>query len=195
MVTDNLPDTLGLVETRAIATGVLLADAMVKAARVTLMRASTLCSGRYFVQIAGDRAAVDTAIGAAEIEAEKTGYPLIGSFVISRVHPELIEGIGKTSEIPKGDAIGVIECRSTSAGLVAADQALKKAHVHLARIVLGQSISGKSYFVINGDVAEIQEAVALVNQQMGKSIFSSVVIPSPDEDVVAALTLKKRVFL
>ena len=50
-------DTLGVVESRSIAAGVELADGMVKVAQVDLVRASTICSGRFLIFAAGDRAA------------------------------------------------------------------------------------------------------------------------------------------
>ena len=181
-------DTLGLVESRTIAGGVLLADQMVKAADVTLLKAATICAGRYFIQVSGDRAAVETAVAAAE----NSDISPLGSFVISRVHPDLLQGIGKSRDIPAGDAIGVVECRIAVAGLVAADQALKKAAVQLARMIIGQGISGKSYFVLSGEVAEVEEAVAAASQVLGKNLIESVVIPAPDEAIIAALLNKLR---
>ena len=176
-------DTLGLVESRTIAGGILMADQMVKAADVTLLKAATICAGRYFIQVSGDRAAVETAVAAAE-SSEK---PPLGSFVISRVHPELLQGIGKSREIPAGDAIGVVECRIAVAGLVAADQALKKASVQLVRMVIGQGISGKSYFILSGELAEVEEAVSAASQNLGKNLIETVVLPAPDKAIVAAL--------
>ena len=74
-------DTLGLVEVRSIAAGAELADRMVKAAEVELLRAATICSGRYLILVAGDRQAVDTAVDAAR----QTGRALCGAFVISQL--------------------------------------------------------------------------------------------------------------
>jgi microcompartment protein CcmL/EutN len=185
-------DTFGLVESRTIAIGVLLADCMMKSAQVELIRASTMCSGRYFIQVAGDRSSVETAVKAAKLEAENSDVSLVGSFVISRVHPELIHGLRSVRDIPHGDAIGVIECRGSSSGLVAADMVLKKSEVHLARMVLGQGISGKSYFVIHGDISNIKEAVGSLKGKKCYDIISTVTLPTPDRSVSDSLTLKKR---
>jgi len=181
------PDTLGLVESRSIAAGVLLADRMVKAAQVHLLKAKTICSGRYFIQIAGDRAAVETAVDVAKDSTP----PVLGSFVISRVHPALFESVGSCRNIPRGNALAVVECRTAVAGVVAADQALKKANVQLARLVTGQGICGKSFFVLNGEVSEIEEAAAMACQNLGKNLIEAVVLPAPDAAVVAAVTLRK----
>ena len=42
-------DTLGVVELSSIAAGAELADGMVKVADVELVRAATLCSGRFII--------------------------------------------------------------------------------------------------------------------------------------------------
>ena len=42
-------DTLGIVDSRSIAAGTALADSMLKAAAVTLVRASVVCAGRLLI--------------------------------------------------------------------------------------------------------------------------------------------------
>jgi len=181
-------DTLGLVESRTIAAGIFLADKMVKAADVTLIKASTICAGRYFIQISGDRSAVETAVASAQ----DSDYSLVGSFVISNVHPDLLQGVGRCRDIPAGDAIGVVECKTVAAGIIAADQALKKASVQLARLVIGQGISGKSYFILNGEVTEVEEAVSAAIQVLDRYLLETVVLPAPDATIVEALMNRAR---
>ena len=181
-------DTLGLVESRTIAAGIFLADQMVKAADIKLIRASTICAGRFFIQVSGERSAVETAVACAEASE----YPLVGQFVISNVHPDLLHGVGKGRDIPPGDAIGVVECKTVSAGVIAADLALKKTATHLAKFVIGSGISGKSYFILHGDVAEVEEAVAAAETAHDRYILETVVIPSPDKDVIAVVMNKLR---
>jgi len=181
-------DTLGLVESRTIAAGVFLADQMVKAADVKLIRASTICAGRYFIQISGSRSAVETAVASAA----NSDYSLVGTFVISNVHPDLLHGVGKGRDIPPGDAIGVVECKTVSAGVIAADQALKKTATQLFKFVIGSGISGKSYFILHGDIAEVEEAVAAAAAAHDRYILETVVIPSPDKAVIDALLNRIR---
>ena len=50
--------SLGLIETRTIAGGIDLADIMVKRARVELLKAHSICSGRFMILVAGDRSSV-----------------------------------------------------------------------------------------------------------------------------------------
>lgn len=181
-------DTLGVVESRSIAAGVLLADGMVKAAPVELLRASPICSGRYMIHISGDRQAV----GAAVAFAEHSGRALAGSFVISNVSPQLLAALKKPASAVSGDALGIVECRTASAGIAAADSAVKRSDVRLLRLVIGQGINGKSFFVLGGDVAAVEEASEAAKTVLGAQLIESVVIPRPDDAVVLAVISSVR---
>ena len=172
-------DTLGVVESRSIAAGVELADGMVKVAQVDLVRASTICSGRFLIFVAGDRAAVETAVGFAS----DSGRALVGSFVISPVSPQVLAALKKAPAQPQGDALAVVECRTVSAGVVAADK-----DVQVARFVAGQGINDKSYFVLTGDVAAVREASLAARQSLNEQLLDLVIIPRPDPAVVRAVT-------
>lgn len=177
-------DTLGVVESKSIAAGVDLADSMVKAASVELVRATTICSGRYLIFVAGDRQAVATSVQ----QAEDSGRSLMGSFVISHISSQVLEALKKGSPVDSGQAIAVVECRSVAAGIAAADAAVKRSAVNLARLVTGQGIHGKSYFVMSGDVASVTEATQAAKDMLGDKLIEAVVIPRPDPSVVKALT-------
>lgn len=176
-------DSLGIVESRSIAAGAVLADIMVKAAGVTLVKAGTICSGRYMIYISGDREAVATSVAAAE----EAGYALAGSYTIGGIAKEVVAALKHPLCAPGDGAVGVVESRTASSGVVAADKAVKRSQAHLARIVTGHGINGKSYFVVTGEVAAVEEAVAAARQALGKALVEAVVIPSPDSAVVNAL--------
>lgn len=181
-------DTLGLVESRSIAAGVALSDGMVKVANVTLVKASTICSGRYLIAVSGDREAVETSVR----HAEESGRPLVGSFVISNVSPLVVEAMKKASPAEDGCAVGVVESKNVSSSIMAADKAVKRSAVRLLRLVMGQGINGKSYFVLGGDVASVQEAVEEAQTALDQQLIDSVVIPSPDAAVIRTLTSGAR---
>ena len=177
-------DTLGVVESQSIAAGVDLADGMVKVANVELVRAGTVCSGRYNIYVSGDREAVGTSVRFAE----DSGKGLVGAFVISNISPLVLSALKKPGQYEQGDAIGVVESRVVSANVYAADAAVKRSRVDLLRFVSGQGIHGKSYFVLGGDVASVREAVEAAKEALGQRLIDTVVIPSPDPAVVKALT-------
>ena len=176
-------DTLGIVDSRSIAAGTALADSMLKAAAVTLVRASVVCAGRLLIVVEGDREAVETAVRTAR-EAEAS---LAGSYIISPADPQVQAALRRRPQPAAGQALGVVECRNAADGVMAADAAVKKAQVALMRLVLGQGIGGKSFFVLTGDVAAVREAVDTATAELGKSLLRAVVLPRPEPEVTQAL--------
>ena len=177
-------DTLGIVDSRSIAAGAEITDAMLKAAPVTLVRASVICAGRLLILVEGDREAVETALRAAE----GTGFHLAGKYAISPVSQQVQAALRRQPSPMGGRAMAVIECRNAADGIMAADTAVKKADVSLMRLVMGQGIGGKSYFVLTGDVAAVREAAQAAADALGKSLQQMVVIPQPDAELVNAFT-------
>lgn len=90
-------DALGLVETRGLVAMVEASDAMVKAAKVTLVGWERIGSGYVTAIIRGDVAAVRAATDAGAAAARRVGE-LVGVHVIPRPHPSLeaVLPIGKT---------------------------------------------------------------------------------------------------
>ena len=176
--------TLGVVESRSIAAGAALADGMVKAANVELVRAATVCSGRYIIHVSGDRQTVATAVQLAR----ESGYALTGSFVIANISSQVVDALKKAFPARGGDAIGVHGCRHVSSGIAAADVAVKRSSIRLLRLITGQGINGKSCFVISGDVASVEEAAGAAGLALGETLIEVVVLPRPDASVVRALT-------
>ncbi|WP_419176656.1 BMC domain-containing protein [Desulfosediminicola sp.] len=176
-------DTLGIVEVQGIAGGVALADSMVKEADVELIRAATICSGRYLIFIGGDREAVSSSLTLAK----ESGRGLSGCYCISNVSAEVAGALQRDTGAYQGGALGVVECRNVSSGVVAADSAVKQSAVDLLRLVTGQGINGKCYFVLGGDVASVREATAKAESVLGKYLIETVVIPRPDDSVVRSL--------
>ena len=176
-------DTLGIVDSRSIAAGAELADIMLKAAPVTLVRASVVCAGRFLILVGGDREAVDASVHAARA----TEARLAGSYVVSNVSSQVLNVLRRMPAEIGGAALGVVECRNAPDSVIAADKAVKQAAVSLMRMVLGQGIGGKSYFVLTGDVAAVREAAAAAADVLGNNLMRMVVIPQPDPEVVSAL--------
>ncbi len=66
--------SLGLLETNSIARGIEAGDAMLKTAEVQLIRAGTVCPGKYTVLISGEVAAVASAMDVGKRNAGAHGY-------------------------------------------------------------------------------------------------------------------------
>ncbi|WP_232697204.1 BMC domain-containing protein [Brevibacillus daliensis] len=88
-------DALGMIETRGLVGAIEAADAMVKAANVTLIGKERIGSGLVTVMVRGDVGAVKAATDAGAATAERIGE-LIAVHVIPRPHAEM------AAILPKG---------------------------------------------------------------------------------------------
>ena len=83
-----MTDALGMVETRGLVGAVEDADAMVKAANVTLIGREQVGSGLVTVMVRGDVGAVKAATDAGAAAASRVGE-LVSVHVIPRPHEEV----------------------------------------------------------------------------------------------------------
>ena len=81
-------ETLGMVETRGLTAAIDAADAMTKAAEVTLVGTEKIGSGLVTVLVRGDVGAVKAAVEAGESAASKLGE-LVATHVIPRPHGDV----------------------------------------------------------------------------------------------------------
>jgi len=96
-------EALGMIETRGLVALIEAADAMVKAAKVTLVGWEKVGSGYVTVLVRGDVAAVQAATDAGAAAARRVGE-LISVHVIPRPHPSLedVLPIGKAQAAAGG---------------------------------------------------------------------------------------------
>ncbi len=81
-------EALGMVETRGLVAAIEAADAMVKAANVTLIGTEKIGSGLVTVMVRGDVGAVKSAVEAGSNSASRLGE-LIATHVIPRPHEDV----------------------------------------------------------------------------------------------------------
>lgn len=172
---------IGLVELSSIARGLLVQDAMMKKAPVELLMSETTSPGKYLVLVDGDVASVQEATQAGIQGADSF---LVDSLFIPHVHEQIVPAIQKHFQKIKLDSVGVIETLSVASAIVSADQALKTARVSLIEMRLGQGLGGKGYFVLSGDLSEIEAAVSSAIKVLeGSNMYlRSETIPRPHED-------------
>ncbi len=183
-----MKQALGMLELISIAGGVRTCDDTLKAASVTLLRASTVCPGKYMLLISGDIGSVHAALDAGEACA---GHHLADRLELANVHPQLIPAINATTQVapPSSAAIGVIEFYSISSAIVAADLAAKAANIELIEVKIGYAIGGKGVVVLTGEVGDVHSAVeagCAAAKESGLFIHS-VVIPRPDKRLFESL--------
>ena len=97
-------DALGMVECRGLVAMIEAADAMVKAAKVTLVGYEKVDAGLVTAIVRGEVGAVKAAVEAGAAAARKVGE-VVSTHVIPRPHGEVSEGIpvidtGETNRKP-----------------------------------------------------------------------------------------------
>jgi len=181
-----MENAIGAVESNSIAKGIEAADAMLKAADVRLLASMPTCPGKYVVVVGGEVAAVTSSVNAG-IKVLSTS--LVDSFIIPNVHRDVFPAISATSEVPKIDALGVIETFSLASCILASDAAVKAANVKLIEIRLGRGLGGKSFVTMTGEVAAVKAAVdaGIMTVKSEGLVLNWVVIPSPHKDMIPSL--------
>lgn len=91
-----MEEALGLIETRGFVAMVEAADAMLKAARVTLVGYEKIGGGYVTAIVRGDVAAVRAATEAGSLAASKVGE-VVSVHVIPRPHSGVDEGLPVTA--------------------------------------------------------------------------------------------------
>lgn len=179
-----MAEAVGMIEVSSIAMGYQLQDAMLKAADVQLIVARTICSGKYIVVVSGDVAAVNSSVNHG-IEVAREG--LIDHIIIPNVHPSVFPAITGSVELKAEEvgALGIIETFSAASAIEAADAAVKAGKVTLFRLHLAMAIGGKGFFLVTGDVAACEAAVAAgasIAAEHGL-LVNQIVIPGPRREL------------
>ena len=180
----NNGNAIGIVETSSIAKGFEIADAILKTANVRLVVNRTICPGKYMVIVGGDVDAVNSSIEAGLVVGAHT---VVDHFVIANLHPAVFPALSGVTHLPELKSLGVIEAFSGAAVIEAADAAVKSTPVQLIAINLAMAIGGKGWVSMTGDVASVEEAVAVgaaVIERKGLLVEKGV-IPAPRPEIVA----------
>jgi carbon dioxide concentrating mechanism protein CcmO len=152
---------LGVLETTGYVGAVTGSDAMSKAADVEILRLSIGSGGRIAVLVAGGLDDVQAAIAAGSAAVERVGE-LNSARVVSRPAPEVMACFGGSAaaverSAAQGEAMGLIETRSTIALVKALDEMLKAADIRYeGSYKVGYFLTAS---VVRGDVGAVQVAL------------------------------------
>lgn len=174
---------IGMVELNSIARGIETCDYMVKAARVDILRSSTVCPGKYLVLISGQTGDVKASMAEG---IKHGGECVVDTLMLPNVHPQLIPAISMTTQVPEKGAVGVLEFYSVASAITAADIAAKAANITLIEVRIGYAIGGKGYVTLTGDVGAVREAVAAAERE-SEMLVGTAVIPRPAKQLYEAL--------
>jgi len=179
-------NSLGLIELSSIASGLVVTDAMLKAADVELLLARTICSGKYMSLVRGDVAAVEAAVRAGVTAGD---FAVIDTFVIPNVDEQVFPAITGLTQVEALDAVGVIESFSVAALIEAADAAAKAASVKLIEVRLAMALGGKAFATMTGTVSAVTAAVEAGAQVLARKglLVNKGVIPSPRPELLGEM--------
>lgn len=192
--------TLGAIETRSIARGLLVVDAISKESPVEVLTAQPTSPGKFLVLITGEVDETERALAAGLAAA---GDSTLDSVLLPAAHTDLVEGLrgrlGRTtqpvfdavSNEPDGHlpALGIIETYTAPSLIAAVDTILKTGETALFQIHLLVGIGGKATAVVGGDVESVKiglEAGAEFARQRD-ALAEDILIPRPDARVFATL--------
>ena len=177
---------IGLVEYKTVPKGIEAADAMLKASEVRLLFSSPICPGKYVTIVGGDVESVRTAV---EKAVSVGGIFTVDFHVLTNVHPSVIPAITATVEIPKVEALGVVETISAVAAIEAGDVAAKAGNVCLVEIRIARGLGGKGFVVFTGDLSSVEASMRACEIKLGEEggIVSTAIIPSPHKDLISSV--------
>lgn len=178
-----MSNAIGMIELSSIARGIEVCDYMVKAAQVEVLKASTVCPGKYMVIVAGYTGDVQASMAEGK---KRSGEYIVDTLLIPNIHPQLIPAISMTNQVDKLGAVGVLEFYSVASAILAADVASKAANITLIEVKTGYAIGGKGVVTLTGDVGAVRAAVAAAESH-AELLVGTTVIPRPSEKLFATL--------
>ena len=170
---------MALLEFDSIASGVLASDLMVKKSPIALLRCGTIHPGRFLILIGGSVASTQEAY-ATGIELGESEGSLSGSVFLGDVHPYLHDAVLGTRRDLSGDALAVVETRSSPALLAAVDAAIKSTPVKLSEVRLGDDLGGHALALMSGDLSDIEIALEICSERAGDELLAQRLLPRLD---------------
>ena len=175
---------IGMIEYKSVARGIFSCDAMVKKAPVRIIETHAVCPGKYITIICGEVADVEESMKAG-IESGRD--MVIADLFLPRVHEDIIPALAGATKIQSFGALGIIETFSVATCVLAADIAAKATPVQLVEIRLANGLGGKGYFVMTGELADMEASLeAARDHAAGEGMLACCeLIPSPHPDLIA----------
>jgi len=181
---------LGALELSSIARGVVVADALLKRAEVTLIASRPVSGGRHFICFRGDVASAMESMDAAR---EAAGETILDELLLAHAHetlwaliPDPVSSDRRKKKGTLGHAALIVEAATLCGALAAADAAVKSAEVLLCDARLGVGIAGKAIFTAVGPLPDVLAARDAA-ENSSPHVLCSEVVPSPTPELAGRL--------
>jgi microcompartment protein CcmL/EutN len=175
---------LGMIELKSIAKGLVTTDALVKKAPVKVLSTNPICPGKYMVLFVGEVADVEESLKAGILAG---GDSIINYLFLPNLHQDIIPAITGATVIEKFESLGVVESFSIVSCVLAADVAAKATPAKLVEIRLANGLGGKAYFIMTGELSDLEASIALAKEQvLSEGLLAGCeIIASPHPDLLA----------
>ena len=147
---------IGFLEIESIARGMVVADALVKRAAVTLSLAEPATPGKYLLLFSGGVADVEESFKEG---IDVAGPTLLDKLLLPQAAAGLVRSLTGTFRDDWGESVGIVETHTVASALLSADAALKAAEVWLKRLHLARGIGGKGYFTLTGELHMVEASL------------------------------------
>ena len=173
---------LALLEFETISGGILASDLMVKRAPIALLRCGTIHPGRFLILVGGSVSSTEEAF-AVGVELGETERTLRGCVFLGDVHPTLHDAVLGVRRDLAGDALAVIETRSSPALLAAVDAAVKSTPVILSEVRLADDLGGHALALMSGDLTDAETALGICTDRAGDQLLARTLLPWLDPNL------------
>jgi microcompartment protein CcmL/EutN len=185
MSADGQP-ALGILELSWIARGVVVTDALMKRAPVTLLASRPVSGGHFLIILRGGVAEVEESMAAGLERAE-------GALLDSLLLPQASEGLWPLLPEPVrasgwheeagAESVAVVETRTVCAAVGAADAAAKAAEVVIRDMQLAAGIAGKAFFSMTGILHDVEAGAEAARDLAGDRLLSLEIVASPADEI------------
>ena len=165
---------VGFLELNTIAKGIQVVDALLKKATIEIHFSYPVSTGKYIIAFGGE---VEDVKSAFSVGKEIACAALLDSFLLPNIHPQIFSCLKEKVTSQELESLGILETLTCASCIVALDCALKTSKVKVIKIELAKGIGGKAYFVLEGEVGEIESAMLSAARAIPKqNIIEKIII-------------------
>ena len=173
---------LAVVEFKSIARGIYTTDAMLKAAEVNLVLATTLCPGKYLTIVEGETSAVESSLKIAD---EIGGRHVFSSEAVNAISVKVIDAINGRLQSSADGAIAIIESMQMAHLICSADEVVDAVDIEFVDFRLSRGCGVNGFYIFSGELSSVNEGAKAASQYlMNKgALLAFRVISGPDIEV------------
>lgn len=177
---------LGAIELALIARGVIVTDAALKKAPVSVLASRPVSGGRYLVLLRGGVAEIEESMEAGR---ERADDGLLDWLLLPMAEPQIWPLVPEPARAagweadPSAESVAIVETATMCAAVAAADAAAKAAEVTLRDMQLGAGIGGKAFFSMTGTLSDLEASADAARASAGERLLALEVIASPVDEV------------